>query len=93
VDTGFFIDPDRHIYGLSGRTQWWVRPVGGVEVIEGRKGATGFHISDRRLLTARGVDTGFHLVESGRRRQFHGPGPLLPWMPQPEGMLRPPKSS
>jgi hypothetical protein len=92
VDTGYFVHADRHIYGPSGRTPWWVRPVGSQELIEGRDGPTGFQLRDGRLVTVRGSDTGFHLVADASGRRFHGPAPALPWMPQPHGTLRPPSN-
>jgi hypothetical protein len=90
VDTGFFIHADRHVYGPGGRTAWWVRRVGAHELVEGREGQTGFQLRDGRLVTVRGTDTGFHVVAEGGARRFHGPASLLPWMPQPQGALRPP---
>jgi hypothetical protein len=91
METGFFIDADRHIYGPARRTEWWVRPVGQIELIEGRAGATGYAIHNGRVVTSGGGDTGFYLTEVGSRRLFQGPTSLLPWMPPPAGFLRPPR--
>jgi hypothetical protein len=92
VDTGYFIDSDGHIYGRSGRTGWWVRAVGDREVIEGRAGQTGFEINLGQVVSYRGGDTGFYVIDEGRRRSFHGPDDVLPWMLRPGGGLRPPRA-
>lgn len=91
MDTGYFIDADGHIYGRSGRTGWWVIAIGEREVIEGREGPTGFEIRLGQVVSFRGSETGFYVLDDGRRRTFHGPDDVLPWMLRPGGGLRPPR--
>ena len=97
MDTGYYIHADHRIFGPTGRTPWWAVVQGGVEIIWGRSGDTGWRLAGEMFFDPQGKQTSYFVVANGGKRLIHGPAQALPWVPgatvevdAPFG-LRPPK--
>jgi hypothetical protein len=79
VDTGYYIDADKMIYGPKGRTPWSVVFRQHGEVVWGRAGDTGHVLVGGAFYAPGGRMTSYYVIENGSRRAIHGPEDHLPW--------------